>query len=146
MSTSNAEKIIAKCELAYPLYSGDCVDFAADVLKHFFTLPDFDGNVLADSVVKNLLASPAWTQTRSIAEAITAAKAGNFVIAGLRAADLGSANGHLAIVAGLDGQLSTGNFVNAGASRHVGWCVGRRDMIADGQLRWLVFAPAAQVD
>ena len=105
---SVTEKIIAKCELAYPLYKGDCVDFAADVLKHFFSSPDFDGHVLADTVVANLRTSSSWTQTRSIAKAIAAAKSGHFVLAGVRAKDLNSANGHLAIVVGLDGEESSG--------------------------------------
>jgi len=120
MTHPRADKIIAQCELAYPMYKGDCVDFAADVIKHFFTVPDFDGTVLADTVVADLRTTPTWRRTRSIPAAIAAAKSGDFVVAGLRAAELSSAHGHLAIIAGVDGQVSGTVVVPIGYAGSIG--------------------------
>jgi hypothetical protein len=108
MSSTSAEKIIAKCKENYAAYKGDCVEFASAVLESFFASPDFDGSVLADDVVKRLRDSAKykWTKTTSIATAISQAKAGNFVVAGMKSADLGDTNGHLALVCGVNGQAS----------------------------------------
>lgn len=107
MNFARAEKIIAKCVEAYPAFKHDCVDFAAAVLRQFFLLPDFDASVLADAVLQRLRAPASrWTRTHDIAVAIAAAKAGDFVLAGLSSAELGQAHGHLAVVIGVDGQQS----------------------------------------
>lgn len=120
MSHPRSDKIIAQCELAWPTHKGDCVEFASAVLKHFFSAPDFDGQVLADKIVADLRKSAKWTRTTSIATAIARAKSGDFVLAGLRAAELGSAHGHLAIVAGLDGQPSQSVIVPIGYAGSIG--------------------------
>ncbi len=108
MSATSAEKIIAKCRENYQTHKGDCVEFASAVLKHFFSSPDFDGGVFSDTVVTRLRngATYKWKKTSSIATAIAQAKAGNFVIAGMKSTELGDTNGHLALVCGVSGQPS----------------------------------------
>lgn len=107
MSNATAEKIIAKCREVFPAQKHDCVDFAAAVLVHFLRQPGFDASVLADEVVRRLRkAGSPWRRTFLMAEAIAAAKAGELVLAGLDSTELGAAHGHLAVVIGVDGQLS----------------------------------------
>lgn len=107
MNIARAEKIIAKCIEAYPAHRGDCVDFVAEVLRHFLDQPGFDAAVLADEVVRRLRAAGSpWKRSYDIARAIAAAKAGDLVLAGLGSRELGAAHGHLALVIGIDGQRS----------------------------------------
>lgn len=107
MNIARAEKIIAKCVEAYAVHRGDCVDFVAEVVRHFLEGPGFDGAVLADEVVRRLRAAGSpWKQSYDIARAIAAAKAGDLVLAGLSSRELDAAHGHLALVIGVDGQRS----------------------------------------
>lgn len=107
MNIARAEKIIAKCVEAYAVHRGDCVDFVAEVLRHFLDQPGFDAAVLADDVVRRLrVASSPWKRSHDIARAIAAAKAGDLVLAGLSSRELDAAHGHLALVVGVDGQRS----------------------------------------
>jgi hypothetical protein len=101
-----AEKIIAECRRWHPQFRRDCVDFVAAVMTQFFAEPVFDGNVFSDNAIDRLRRSPRWRRTREIAEAIAAAKAGDFVIAALTSAELGQQHGHMAVVVGEDGRLS----------------------------------------
>lgn len=122
-----AEKIIQTCEANYDSTKGDCVDFAASVLKFYFKAPDFDGNVLADEVVARLkTARRGWTSTRSIATAIARAKMGDFVIAGMAGKDLGEAHGHLAVVVGVDNASSSGVVVPTAYAGSIGAAAIRR--------------------
>lgn len=115
-----AARIIAECRRWHPQFRNDCVDFVAAVIARFFSRPLFDGNVFSDDAVALLRRSTRWRRTRSIPEAITAAKAGQFVVAGLTSTEVGGKHGHLAVVAGEDGQLSGSVIVPMGYAGSIG--------------------------
>lgn len=118
--THRATRIRAESRRWHPVFRRDCVDFVAAVKVMFFSSPLFDAAVFSDDAIARLAASPEWRRTRSIAEAITRAKAGDFVIAALTSAQLGSQHGHLAIVVGIDGEISGSVIVPIGYAGSIG--------------------------
>lgn len=103
-----SDKIIAECAIAFAANSTDCNKYLKAVTAVFFEPDLFTGpNMNADAIVGALRSSTDWTQLgTSHAQAINRAKNGEFVVAGMTSTELGSSNGHVAIIVGDDGQLS----------------------------------------
>jgi hypothetical protein len=102
-----ALKIIQACDAAYPANNTDCNQFVKAALTGFVDDGYFDG-LNADAIVGKLKdPGEGWATATAIATAIMLAKAGNMVIAGMTSTELGDTNGHLAVVVGCDGQVST---------------------------------------
>ncbi len=102
------DEILAECALAFAGNSEDCNKYVKAVSGPFFDPDLFTGpGMNADAIVALLRASTDWTSLGfSHDQAIENAKAGKFVVAGMTSAELQSTNGHLAVVAGDDGQMS----------------------------------------
>lgn len=102
------DEILAECALAFSTNSDDCNKYVKAVAGPFFDPDLFTGpGMNADAIMGQLRASADWTALGTDhTQAIAAAKAGKFVIAGMTSAELNSTNGHLAVVVGDDGQLS----------------------------------------
>lgn len=107
MNVTRADKIIAKCVEAHAMHRQHAVAFVAELLRHFLEQPGVHVGMRADEVLHQLQRPDSgWRQCTDIAQAIAAAKAGQLVLAGLSGAELGSADGHLALVIGVDGRLA----------------------------------------
>lgn len=108
MADTVAEKIIAECAIAFPSNSDDCNKYVKAVAAVFFEPDLFSGpGMNADAIIGEMVSSSEWMSLgKSHANAIRAAKAGRFVVAGMTSTELDSAHGHLAVVVGVDGQDS----------------------------------------
>lgn len=108
MPKSTADQIIAQCALDYPTSNDDCNKFLKAVAKVFFEPDLFTGvGMSADGIIAQMNAQGAWSKLgKTHTDAIAAAKAGKFVVAGMTSTELSSDHGHLAVVVGDDGQLS----------------------------------------
>jgi len=113
----SAADIIASCEAQFFAVGHDCNEFLKAVAGDAFNNQPFAGN--ADQIIAFLQdTANGWTDLNSdIGQAIASAKVGAFVAAGMTSAALGSSNGHVGIVAGLDGQLSGTVVVPLGYAR-----------------------------
>lgn len=101
-----AKLILQSCEAQFAANRGDCNHFLKAALGDFLAEGYLDG-LDADQIVQKLQAAgEGWSNSRSIADAITAAKDGNMVVAGMTSAALGQSHGHVAVVVGCDGQVS----------------------------------------
>jgi hypothetical protein len=102
-----ALRIINACDAAYPTNNADCNKFVKAALKEFVDDGYFEG-LNADGIVSKLRdPGESWSMTTVIATAIMLAKAGSIVVAGMTSAELGDTHGHLAVIVGCDGQLSS---------------------------------------
>lgn len=104
---SVAQKIIAVCINEFDANQDDCNKFLKAVAKHFFAATGFDGKN-ADGILAYVQNSATgWVDLLGDpAQAIVAAKGGDFVFAGMTSTELGQTNGHVAVVVGEGGQLS----------------------------------------
>ncbi len=115
-----AAQIIASCEASFPATRGDCNQFLKAALAPFLP-PGYFGDRNADGIVAMLQAPDSgWIWTCAIAEAITAAKAGDLVVAGMNSTALGAAHGHVAVAVGCDGQASGSTIVPIGYAGSLG--------------------------
>ncbi len=109
-----ARKIIASCEALFAANADDCNKFLKAVLADFLAAGYLDG-LNADGIVQKLQhPDEAWTRSRAIPTAIAMAKAGQIVIAGMASESLGQHHGHVAVIAGCDGQPSGDTIVPLG--------------------------------
>ena len=104
--TTITEKIRGECATQFATQSGDCNAFVKAVSARFFDSPLFQGNNMnADAIIAQMGGSAVWDDlAMDHSKAISDAKAGRFVIAGMTSTELGSSHGHLAIIVGDDGQ------------------------------------------
>lgn len=103
---ATAKAITQSCEDNWAANNDDCNKFVKAALGGFLANAYFDG-LDADGIIGKMeSAAEAWTKTTSIDAAITDAKDGKAVIAGMTSDQLGDPHGHLAVVVGCDGQLS----------------------------------------
>lgn len=106
-ANTTAASILGTCNQVWTGNNSDCNAFVKAAARPYFG--DIFGDLNADGIVDFLSNSAnGWTKTTSMADAISAAQSGRFVIAGMSAAELGgtSTHGHLAVVCGCPGQLS----------------------------------------
>jgi hypothetical protein len=105
MPNSTADKILAECAADWPNNNKDCNTFVKVVVRPFFEPDLFSGaGMNADAIIGEMNAQSGWTKLgTSHTGAISAAKAGEFVIAGMTSTELGDGHGHLAVVVGDDG-------------------------------------------
>lgn len=96
-------EIVAACKREWPTNKTDCNKFAKAVAAHFGVVLSGD----ADSIVRQM-SGPGWTLLADGKAAAAEAKAGKLVLGGLKAADLGSAHGHIVIV--VDGVPEQGKY------------------------------------
>lgn len=109
-----ANQILQSCESQFAANNTDCNHFLKAALLPFLALGYFDG-LDADGIVGKLRTAEArWTNTRSISDAITGAKGGNIVVAGMTSAALNDTHGHVAVLVGCDGQPSGDTIVPVG--------------------------------
>lgn len=106
VSKKATEQILAECAIRFDEASDDCNKFVKRVAAAFFEPDLFTGPQMnADAIIQETEAR--WTSLEnSHVRAIAEAKAGSFVIAGMTSTDLSATHGHLAVVVGLDGELS----------------------------------------
>jgi hypothetical protein len=102
-----AQQIIAECVAEFADNQGDCNQFLKAVANHFFQSTGFDGKN-ADGIIAYAQNSPTgWVDLQGDPSvAITTAKNGDFVFAGMTSTALNQNNGHVAVVVGEDGQPS----------------------------------------
>ncbi len=102
------EKIISECAIAFPSNSDDCNKYVKAVSGVFFEPDLFTGpNMNADAIIDEIGSNNDWTSLgKSHMKAISNAKAGKFVIAGMKSTELSANHGHLAIIIGRDGKPS----------------------------------------
>ena len=122
-----AKQIIDNCEANFAANSDDCNKFLKAALGGFLTAGYLDG-LDADGIVGKLK-NPAegWVTTREIDVAISMAKSGNIVVAGMTSIALGEAHGHVAVVVGCDGQSSGTTAVPLGYAGSLGNPAARLD-------------------
>lgn len=108
-NTETRDKIISKCAAKFAANSADCNRFLKAVAADFYEPDLFTGaNMDADRIIA-WLERPAngWADLeKSHSDAISDARAGKFVIAGMTSSELSDDHGHLAIVVGDPGELS----------------------------------------
>jgi len=138
-----ALQILNNCEAAFPANRTDCNHFVKAAMKNVLPNNYFDG-LNADGIVAKLN-DPAegWTKTTSITQAITDAKNGCVVIAGMTSNELNQAHGHLAIAVGCNGGPSgpTGTIVPHAYAGSIGSEIAR---IAGKTLSWTFAAEAVR--
>jgi hypothetical protein len=109
-----ANQILQSCAANFAANNDDCNRFLKAALLQFLETGYLDG-LNADAIVGKLRAGGSgWTATRSIGNAISQAKTGNIVVAGMTSADLHDSHGHVAVVVGCDGQVSGDTIVPMG--------------------------------
>ncbi len=108
MPNATADKILAQCAAEWPTSNTDCNQFLKVVAKYFFEPDLFTGaGMNADKIVGEMRTQAVWTKLGTThTSAISHAKAGKFVVAGMTSTEIGDTNGHLAVVIGDDGQNS----------------------------------------
>lgn len=122
---ATARQIIAQCVTQFPSNNTDCNQFLKAVARPYFGDGVF-GGLNADEIVAQVTkAGSGWVTSKQIPDAISAAKNGQFVGAGMTSADLqpynpGTEHGHLAVVIGCDGQLSGTTIVPIGYAGSLG--------------------------
>jgi hypothetical protein len=105
-SNSIAQQILASCAACFARSNLDCNVFVKAACEEFLVAGYLDGLNADGIVTKFAAASSDWGKTVKITEAISLAKAGKVVIAGMTANELGQDHGHLAVVVGCNGQMS----------------------------------------
>jgi hypothetical protein len=115
-----ARRIIDSCDENFAANSDDCNKFLKAALGDFL-MPGYLDGLDADGIVSKLK-DPAegWTTSRVIATAISMAKSGNIVVAGMTSTALGQRHGHVALVVGCDGEPSGETIVPLGYAGSLG--------------------------
>jgi hypothetical protein len=136
-----AKQIIDSCAAAFAENSGDCNKFLKAALLEFLVAGYLD-NLDADGIVGKLQSQgQGWTRSRDIGTAITKAKSGNVVVAGMTSTSLGQHHGHVAVVVGCDGQPSGGTIVPVG---YAGSLESAEARIEGAKLSWTFAATLVQ--
>jgi hypothetical protein len=108
MTNATADKILAQCATEWPASKTDCNQFVKAVAAYFFEPDLFTGaGMNADAIIGEMRTQATWTKLGTThTSAISDAKAGKFVVAGMTSTEIGDTHGHLAVVVGDDGQNS----------------------------------------
>ena len=115
-----AKKILDHCAANFDANQGDCNKFLKAALADFLVIGYFDGLDADEIVGKMRQPGEGWTTSRKIDVAISSAKGGNVVIAGMTSVALGESHGHVAVVVGCDGQTSGQTIVPLGYAGSLG--------------------------